>query len=280
MRTVQIILLIISLTSLNLILSGQCITVMSYNIRYDNYNDGENRWDMRKASMIEMIEQYHPEIIGIQEGLLHQVQFLDSNLRSYKYIGVGRDDGINKGEFSAILYDTTKFSALISSTFWLSGTPGSVSVGWDASMERICTYGLFLQNESKQKIWVFNTHFDHMGKLSREKSAKLILKTIRKINRKGLPVILMGDLNSLPESQAIKIINRKLSDAYLLSENPPEPKGTYNGFNPENTLDKRIDYIFLSGFEVELFKHINDRRKDNYFISDHLPVFAKLKVLY
>ena len=117
---------------------GQTLKIISFNLRYDNPNDGVNSWDKRKESVVELINFYNPEILGIQEGLHQQVQYLVKNLSNYEYIGVGRDDGKQQGEYTAILYDKTKFSVLKTGTFWLSDKSDTISVGWDASMERIC----------------------------------------------------------------------------------------------------------------------------------------------
>ena len=155
---------------------AQSHSFMTYNIRYATERDGVNAWSNRKAFLSDQIKFYSPDVFGIQEGLLRQVSYLDSALTQYQYIGVGRDDGKEKGEFSAIFYDTEKLKVIENSTFWLSETPEKISIGWDAAMERICTYALFENLVSGQKFYVFNTHFDHIGKVAREKSADLILK--------------------------------------------------------------------------------------------------------
>ena len=119
----------------------------------------------------------------------HQVEYLAKNLSNYEYIGVGRDDGKQKGEYTALFFDKTKFSVLEESTFWLSDKSDMISVGWDASMERICTYGLFEHNATGKSIWVFNTHFDHIGVIAREKSAELIISKIKGLNQEKVPTI-------------------------------------------------------------------------------------------
>jgi len=119
---------------------------------------------------------------------------------------VGREDGIVKGEFCPLFFDTLKFTITDYATFWLSETPQSVSVGWDAALERICTYGLFEDKITKEKFWVFNTHFDHVGSLARKKSSELILKKIDEVNNTLYPVVLMGDLNLLPNSTPIRVL--------------------------------------------------------------------------
>jgi len=195
----------------------QSHSIISYNIRYDNTWDVENSWTIRKNKVSQILIQYAPSIIGIQEGLLNQVQYLDSCLTNYDYVGVGRDDGKEQGEFCAIYFDTTRYSVLNDSTFWLSETPDTISVGWDAALERICTYGLFKDRKTAEEFWVFNTHFDHMGARAREQSSGLILKMIKKINRRSLPLILMGDFNSIPDSPPVNKIKTDLSDALQIS---------------------------------------------------------------
>ena len=261
------------------------INFITYNIRYDNPNDGPNAWPERKEAIVKQIIQYRPDFLGIQEGLEHQVKFLDSNLVNLNYIGVGRNEGHSndKGEYSALFYDVEIFTLLIGNTFWLSPTPKTYSVGWDAALPRICTYGLFEEKSSGRKFWVFNTHFDHKGETARLTarlaSAKLILERIHALNTQNLPVILMGDLNDTPETETIQILKKELEDTY--SDNPAiafGPHGTFNGFDPNHPLDKRIDYIFSKGFEIQTVWHIDDRRTDNYFYSDHLPILLVSKL--
>ncbi len=256
----------------------QSHSIMSYNIRYDNAWDVENSWKIRKNKVRQLLIQYAPSIIGIQEGLLSQVQYLDSCLTDYNYVGVGREDGKEQGEFCAIYFDTTRYSVLNHSTFWLSETPDIISIGWDAALERICTYGLFKDRKTSEEFWVFNTHFDHMGTSAREQSSGMILKMIKKINRQSLPLILMGDFNSIPDSPPINKIKTDLSDALQISlEELQGPRGTFNGFNVDMPIEKRIDYIFTENFKVLSYIHINDRLNNNRHISDHLPVMVKIQ---
>ena len=274
----QCILSVLILLTITSSIYPQPHTIVSYNIRYDNNWDIENSWEIRRSNIIQMLIKYSPSILGIQEGLLTQVQCIDSSLINYDYVGVGRDDGKEKGEFCAIYFDTTRYVLLKNSTFWLSETPDTISVGWDAALERICTYGLFKDRITKKEFWVFNTHFDHMGSIAREKSSGLILKRIKKINRQSLPVILMGDFNSIPNSPPVKEIITELSDALQISkEKLHGPRGTFNGFNEDLPIEKRIDYIFTKKLKVLSYRHINDRLENNRHISDHLPVMIKIK---
>ena len=257
---------------------SQSHLIMSYNIRYDNSWDDLNNWEIRKDKVIEIFTDYDPGIIGIQEGLINQIQYIDSSLINYDHFGVGRDDGKSKGEFCSIFYDRNRYILNDHSTFWLSEMPDHVSVGWDAALERICTYGLFKDRESGDSFWVFNTHFDHMGLVAREKSSELILDKIDKVNHENLPIILMGDFNSIPKSQPIKKVKSKLFDGLDISMKELNgPIGTYNAFNTDLPIEKRIDYIFVNDFKVDAYTHINDRLNDNRHISDHLPVLIKVQ---
>jgi len=255
-------------------LHAQDLSVMTYNIRLD-WGTDENRWDNRKELMVNQLKFYEPDFLGIQEGLPHQVKFLDSALADYNYIGVGREDGKAKGEFSAICYKK-QFKLLEGSTFWLSPTPEKPSVGWDAALPRICTYGLF-EGNGKQ-FWVFNTHFDHKGENARVESMKLILSKIKELNKKGLPVILMGDLNVTPDEQPIQEMKKVLKDSREIADKVHGPDATFNGFEFDETPENRIDYIAVDD-QVKVMKYavLTDSFEQRY-ISDHFAVFCVVRL--
>jgi endonuclease/exonuclease/phosphatase family metal-dependent hydrolase len=249
---------------------------MTYNIKLDYPKEGENSWNSRKDWMVGQIKFYEPDVFGVQEALPNQMQYLDSTLVNFEYIGVGRDDGKNVGEYSAIFYNHKNFKTLKSGTFWLSETPEKVSMGWDAVCNRICTYALFKNRDTKQQFWVFNTHFDHVGKVARMESSKLILKKIKSLNSKNLPVILMGDFNLEPDTENIQLFHSYFNDSKFVSKTPPfGPEGTFNGFHFGKPITRRIDYIFASkdDFEVEKYAVLSDS-KDGRYPSDHSPLFV------
>lgn len=266
--------LLLSLSS-----NAQNYSFLSYNIRYATASDGVNAWEKRKEFLSDQLKFYEPDVFGIQEGLYLQVAYLDSVLRKYCFTGVGRDDGKQKGEFSAIFYNSEKLEFLEGSTFWLSETPDQVSVGWDAAMERVCTYALFKVKGKSQIFYVFNTHFDHIGEKAREKSVDLILKKIGEINKKDYPVIVMGDFNLEPESAPVKIMIANLNDSKTVSKGGSfGPSGTYNAFNFNSPVTLRIDYIFTDKVNISVNKYavLSDSRNCLY-PSDHLPVYIELE---
>ncbi len=269
--------LIIAFLFFGSFLIAQEFNAMSYNIKYDNVKDTVNNWNDRKQDMVKLVRHYEPHFLGMQEVLHRQLTYLDEELSSFGYVGVGREDGKEKGEYSPILYDTTVFKLLKSGTFWLSETPDKISVGWDASMERICTYGLFEHKISKERVYVFNTHFDHIGMVAREKSAELIADKIKELNRDNTALVLMGDLNLPPETDPIKFLQAQFTDGLSASKKPfYGPIGTFSGFDFQKVLDSRIDYIFTKNLNVKTYIHIDDRMENNKHISDHLPVMVEL----
>lgn len=258
---------------------GQTYKLMTYNIRYDNPNDGENQWSKRKEFLCDQIGFFEPDIFGIQEGLHHQVKYIDSTFSNYNFVGIGRDDGKKKGEYSAIFFNKEKFKVVKESTFWLSQTPAKISVGWDASMERICTYALLKNKITKQRFWVFNTHFDHIGEVARTESAKLILNKIKRLNQNDLPVLLMGDFNLKDSSDPIRFLSKELNDSKTNCLSKPfGPVGTYNGFRFDKPVIDRIDYIFCSKSDIQINKYaVLSDSKDLRYPSDHLPVYVEIE---
>lgn len=278
MKKSSLLLLILLTTLIDQSVLAQVHTFMSYNIRYNNLNDGENKWDERKNEVVALINHYEPLVFGVQEGLLEQVRFISDQSASYEYIGVGRDDGKDKGEFSPIFYDKEKLTLLNEGTFWLSETPNKVSKDWDAALPRICTYGQFQIKDSKTVFWFFNTHFDHIGKVAREKSALLIIDKIKALTGSESRVVLSGDFNAKPDSQPIQNINKYMSDAFSQAKKPfYGPVGTFSGFNTSATLEDRIDYIFFLNMKAISLTHIDDRRSNGLWVSDHLPVLFRAK---
>mgnify|MGYP001407782144 FL=1 len=251
------------------------LEVVSYNIRYDNSQDGKNQWDIRKETLASYLLKSSPDIIGMQEVLNNQLADLSNFLKEYKYVGVGREDGKTKGEYSPIFYRKSKLKVLMSSTFWLSETPQKISVGWDAALERICTYALFIDRKSKKQFWVFNTHFDHLGEIARSESVNLILERISILNVNDYPILVTGDLNLTPETLPIKKFQSNLNDV-LSDLNINDPKyGTFNGFDITKNANRRIDYIFQKGFRVLSAEHMWIKTPKDLWASDHHPVYLK-----
>lgn len=275
----SILLLACSIISLNAFCQLQ-VTAMSYNIRLDAASDGENRWDLRKDRVAGLMNYYGADFIGAQEVLHHQLTYLAQNLHGYHYIGVGRDDGKQKGEYSCIFYNSRQFALVSQATFWLSPTPAVPSKGWDAALNRVCTYGLFKHKKTKQMIWVFNTHFDHIGKQARSEAAKLIIEKIAAVNLKQYPVIVTGDLNLKPEEAPVQYMSEHLQNTRTVSKLVYGNADTWNGFQFNEQPQGTIDYVFTNRhpkISVSKFATLTDSYNRKY-PSDHFPVMATLQV--
>ena len=263
-------------------IQSQELNVMTFNIRYNTKNDSLNAWPHRKDNAASQIKFHNVHILGVQEALYEQVIDLSQSLSQYKYVGVGRDDGKTKGEYSAIFYDSTRLRLLGSSTFWLSLTPEIAgSKSWDAAITRIVTWAKFKDVASKKTFFVFNTHFDHIGKEARRESAKLLKQKVKEIVGNN-PVIVMGDFNSKPSDEPIKVLidandPGKFIDTKAISITPHYgPQGTFNAFTSKETDNEPIDFIFLKG-KWKVLQHATlSQTWGGRFSSDHFPVFTKL----
>jgi endonuclease/exonuclease/phosphatase family metal-dependent hydrolase len=254
------------------------LRVATYNIRQDTPHDSLNAWSYRKEAVKALIQYHDFDIVGTQEGFLHQIQDL-SQIPGYTYFGVGRDDGEEKGEHSAIVYKKEKFKLLDSGNYWLSETPDIPSVGWDATRyKRICSWVKFEHRSTGMPFYVFCVHFDHQGVVAQLESAKLMVKKIKDIAGE-MPVICMGDFNSKPEAAPVKIMSDFLINAMDISEAPPYgPKETSNT-KFSIPINKCIDYVFVSShFSVQKYAVLTDLRTAYYFPSDHQPVVADVKI--
>ena len=255
------------------------ITVISFNIRYNNPGDGDNIWDNRKASVVKMVEMEQPDFLCIQEAYMVQLSYLLDKLPDYKYIGVGRDDGKQGGEHMAILYRADRYEWSSHGDFWLSETPDVCSRGWDAACHRIVTWGFFKDKKTGKYLYCFNTHLDHVGEVARCESVKLITKRIKqdalnkKFNKafdKKAPIFLTGDFNSGIESEIFEPLKKILSQA---REDAPvtDHRGTFNGWGnaPNNIV---IDHIFYKNVTPILFQTLDSDKYGRWLISDHYPV--------
>lgn len=263
--------------------SHPTLKLMTYNIRYDNPGDGVNSWSQRREDVSGLMQFHGVDIVCIQEGLIQQVRYLHDALQGFEYCGKGRDDGMEAGEFSAILFRREIIERLKDSTFWLSPTPAVPSRGWDAALPRIVTWASFRLKASGQAFYLFNTHFDHLGETARRESARLLLEQIQRIAGKE-PVIVTGDFNSTERDSAYRILvgpvagTPLLRDSFRVSRLPHYGvASTFFGFDARTTdPGERIDFVFVSD-GVKVLRHgtLTDFR-DGRFLSDHLPVLVEI----
>lgn len=265
-------------------MAAQDLNVMSFNIRYNNPGDSMNAWPYRKEKVTSQVLFHRTHLLGVQEALHGQLEDMKDQLKAYKYVGVGRKDGKEQGEYSAIFYDTGRIQLLHTETFWLSeqtDVPGKK--GWDAAFERVVTWAKFRDKKTKKVFYHFNTHFDHMGKIARKESARLLLSKINQIAGSH-PVIVTGDFNAQPQEEPIQILTdsvnkQKLTDAKAVSRQPHYgPAGTFNAFGNKEIHDNPIDYIFIrNGIRVKQHATLSQTWQGR-FSSDHFPVLAVVEI--
>ncbi|HHT29347.1 endonuclease/exonuclease/phosphatase family protein [Petrimonas mucosa] len=260
--------------------SGKELIIASYNLRMDTPSDGENSWSHRKEMVKELIRFYDFDIVGTQEGFKHMLNDI-LELGNYAYVGVGRDDGQDAGEHSAILYRKDRFEVLESGNFWYSETPEVPGKGWDAvCCNRICSWAKFKERRTGTSFFVFNSHFDHQGKEARKNSSLLLIRKIKEIAGDAT-VFVTGDFNAVPDAEPIRLIHESglLLDSYEVTEEPPYGTvGTFNSYRLDSPVKNRIDYIWVThNVKVKKYGVLNDLPYFR-FPSDHFPVMIKAEI--
>lgn len=256
------------------------LRVMTFNIRYANPDDGPDYWDNRREAVVRMVRAVKPDVMGIQEGLAAQVAFLDSALTGYSYTGVGRDDGRTAGEYAAIFYNDSLYAPVAEGHFWLSETPDSAGLGWDAVCIRIATWIRLKEKATEREFLVFNTHFDHIGVVARQESAKLLLNRVQEFGD-SIPAVIMGDFNfpTTDPSLAPLVEAPAFCEARSAARTKPQgdslPAVTYRGFG-HGEPGELIDHIFCRQFVPATYEIITSGYGVPY-LSDHMPVLAVLK---
>ena len=253
--------------------SASKLKVMTFNIRYGTADDGDNKWENRKDIFFDVLKNQKADIIGLQEALKFQLDEIKARFPEYEQLGVGREDGKTKGEYSAILYLKKKFKADSTGYFWFSDTPEVPdSRSWGNNVTRICTWVLLKEISTGKSFYYYNLHIDHESQNSREKSAGLLLKRID--GKKN--VIITGDFNAGENNRAVKeIIEGGFEDSFRVLHPNEKDVNTYHAFKGTLTGDK-IDYIFIRGtFKVNKAEIIRYNKEGKY-PSDHFPVTAVL----
>jgi endonuclease/exonuclease/phosphatase family metal-dependent hydrolase len=250
--------------------------IITYNIRMNTPDDGVNAWPLRKEKVAGLLKFHQADIFNVQEALPEQMDDLVTLFPDFDHVGVGRDDGIRKGEHMAVFYKKARFEKITDGMFWLSQTPDKPGFGWDAVCNRTVTWIKLKDKVTKKNFYVFDTHFDHRGVKAREEAAKLILAKIKVINAENLPLILTGDLNLIKSSVPVQTILKDLPDAMDKTLMPHYgPTGTSGGFDVK-ILPNKIDYIFIND-KVTVLRH--GHLSDSFglfYPSDHLPVLAEV----
>jgi endonuclease/exonuclease/phosphatase family metal-dependent hydrolase len=258
------------------------LKVMTFNLRLSAAKDGDNGWEHRKDFALARIKKCDPDLLGVQEGLPDQVDYLAQNLPGHKQIGVGREDGARKGEFSAIYVRADRFTIHDSGTFWLSEMPDKAgSKSWDSALPRIVTWAKLTYKGQEAFDFVYlNTHWDHRGQQARIESAKLMRRWVRE-HAGNLPVIMTGDLNSREESPQYKHLLGDGPDVWTDTYRQVHPtrekeEATFHGFKGTK-VGPRIDFILHSRQFRTVAAEIDRAERNGRYPSDHYPVWAEME---
>ena len=259
------------------------ITVMTFNLRYNNPGDGPNAWPLRKEMAASTVRFHKADVVGMQEALRGQISDLEALLPGYAWFGVGRDDGKDAGEFNPVFYARDRLRVKEQATFWLSTTPETPgSRGWDGACSRIVTWAKFEETASGRAFHVFNTHFDHVGAVARRESAALLLRRISAVAVAG-PAVVTGDFNCPPSGEPYRILTDgveggpAIADARALSAIPPYGGSrSFSGFKPVTGPGEIIDHIFVRGGLSVARSGVIADTWDGRFVSDHFPVLAEI----
>jgi endonuclease/exonuclease/phosphatase family metal-dependent hydrolase len=266
------------------------MSVMTYNIRYGTAKDGENAWNLRREMLFDVIRREDADLVGLQEALDFQIQEIVGAAPGYAVVGVGRDNGLRAGEYSAILYKKDRFHVAEAGTFWFSDTPSVPgSRSWGNTITRICTWARFVDRDGRG-FWLFNVHLDHQSQPSRERSTELLRDRIAARASPNEPVVVTGDFNVGENNPAIHtLVGRPRTeppggpapfvDTFRILH-PDEPAvGTFNGFKVGTIGSDKIDYVLVQpGTEVIRAEIIRTSRGDRY-PSDHFPVVARVRLV-
>lgn len=259
--------------------SAATLNVMTFNMRYDNPEDGGNNWRFRRDRAAGVVASHDIDVFGTQEVLANQLADLKRLLPGYAAVGVGREDGAEAGEFSAVFYKRDRFTLLGSGTFWLSETPEVPgSKGWDGACERVATWAVLRDKDGREFLFI-NTHLDHVGQVARDEGVSLLMKRIGSL-RGNRPVILTGDFNSEPGSSVVAHVQKDgvLRDVKAVAAQKSGTEWSFSDFGQIPEAERPLlDYIFVSGdVAADRYEVLPDTFGGGY-VSDHAPVMAVVK---
>ena len=253
--------------------------IMSFNLLCGG--TGQRDWPCRKEMVVDTIRKEMPDSIGVQEAHINWMNVLKEGLPEYDYVGIGRDDGKEKGEFSAVFFKKEKYILRASGSFWLSETPDVPGKGWDAACIRICSWACLEEKESGKRFTHFNTHLDHIGHVAMQKGAELVTTRANEICG-SMPAFFTGDFNVDPKSAPYKtVIASGFNDSRLAcSETDNGMTFHWDVFvNPEPEESSIIDYCFFKGDIKPLrYRVIRDEYPGGLYPSDHFPVVFEFEM--
>lgn len=255
------------------------LRVMTFNLRYATANDGPDAWPLRRAMVFDVLRDFDPDVLGVQEAMRLQLDQLEKELPQYVAIGAGRSS-TGGGEYSSILFRRDRFDLWESGTFWLSDTPtvpGSTS--WGNGLPRICVWVRLQNRKTGRRFYVFNTHWDHQSQTAREKSGLLIAERIKNRGAQSEPIIMLGDFNAGEKNPArVNLNTAGLRDSYRDISPDATDNGTFHFFKG-GKRGRKIDAVLVSKQWKITQAAIDHTNKKGRYPSDHFPVTATLRLV-
>jgi endonuclease/exonuclease/phosphatase family metal-dependent hydrolase len=253
------------------------LTVMTFNIRYGTAKDGENDWPSRRAMLFDVVREQDADVIGLQEALAYQIDEIVAAVPGYATVGVGRDDGGARGEFSALLFRRSRFRVAEAGTFWFSDTPAVPgSKSWGNTITRICTWARLIDRDGRG-FYVFNVHLDHQSQPSREGSTRLLRERVEARAVPADPVLVTGDFNVGEKNTALAALIGPFVDTFRVVKPGETTVGTFTGFKFGATDGDKIDYILAQPQTEVLHAEIVRFSRNQRYPSDHFPVIARVR---
>jgi len=261
------------------------LTVMTFNIRYGTAKDGENEWTARRDMLFDVVRSANADLVGLQEALDFQIDEIIAAVPVYAVVGVGRDDGAEKGEYSAILFRKDRFHVAEAGTFWFSDTPSVVaSKSWGNNITRICSWARFIDRDGRG-FYHYNLHLDHQSQPSRERSTVLLRG---RIDTRTIPdpVIVTGDFNVGEANPALATLTLAggngtppLADTFRVLHRDAKDAGTFSAFKFGNHGTDKIDYVLVAPGTEVMSAEILRTSRNNRYPSDHFPVTARVRLI-
>lgn len=252
------------------------IRIMTFNVRCFGLENLPRR--AREYYVAETIRKAQADSFGVQEATPTWMKYLEKEIGDkYGYVGVGRTNGKNSGEYSAVFYLKDKYEVVDSDTFWLSETPEKPSKGWDANIKRICTWAVLKNKETGEQYVHLNAHFDHQGEEARKNSVDMILEKVKEY--KDLPVVFTADMNIVEGTEHYEnmVADGALKDTKYTAEDTMNYL-TFHNLTPAENEGRILDYVMINDkFDADVYKVVT-AGVDGRFVSDHYPVYADIKI--
>ena len=268
--------------SLALSAATESIRIMTFNIPMGNIKpeegNGKNTWENRAIAIQGYLKEINPDLLGMQEPVNMEMRNILCGTPGYAMVGMARDDGKEKGEYTPIIYRLSRFRVLDTGSYWLTDTPDVVSKLPGSTHNRIATWAFFEDLQTGAQFLYTNTHLSYDSPAVKFEQIKIMKTHMKELNAKygsSLPHLLTGDFNMMdhdPDANNYAyVLNYQLAMADMWSN--AQVKKDNGGYSTG-----RIDYIYATKNVISKYAQWDKRTlPDGYIMSDHNPLFADVQ---